>query len=296
MRRLLKTHGPTAAFTKGSALQLIGGPDPANPGASFSDHKDLYIEPRSHGTKLEPAAVFAYLVQKGLFRIGAELSCPECHLATWVALDALKERVACDLCGRRFDTARQLVSGEWRYRRSGVLGYEKNVKGAVPVALTLQQLSTCLGGVYSPSIDLVPKDEGQGPRCEVDFVWVMARGYRRCVVILGECKDHQSIEEGDIENLRRVADAMPAKRLKVFILLAKLSPFTAEEIERAKTLNSKYCERTILLTARELEPYDIYDWARTNEDVDRYDHTPEGLARTTTKLYFEERGRGGGAV
>ncbi len=34
---------------------------------------------------------------------------------------------------------RQLVAGTWHYRRSGLLGTERNAQGAVPVLLTLQQ-------------------------------------------------------------------------------------------------------------------------------------------------------------
>src|ERR1039458_6036068 len=133
VRRLLKTHGPTAAFTKKSELQLIGSKDPDNPSATFKDYERLYIEPRPYNTKLEPGAVFTYLVEKGLFRIGAELKCPNCRMSTWTALDSLKQRVVCELCGREFDATRQLVNGTWHYRRSGVLGAERNAQGAVPV-------------------------------------------------------------------------------------------------------------------------------------------------------------------
>src|SRR5207244_7940119 len=75
VRRLLRTHGPTASFTKYGALQLISASEPQNPGAKFSDHERLYIEQRPREvTKLTPDAVFAYLVEKGLFRIGAQLT------------------------------------------------------------------------------------------------------------------------------------------------------------------------------------------------------------------------------
>ena len=140
VRRLLRTHGPTAAFTKKSAVQLIGGRDPDNPDASFKDHENLYIEPRPHGEKLNAASVFSYLVEKGLFRIGAELTCSHCQMAAWTSLEALQQKLTCEMCGREFDATRQLVNAEWRYRRSGVLGAERNAQGAVPVALTLQQL------------------------------------------------------------------------------------------------------------------------------------------------------------
>ena len=195
VRRLLKTYGPTAAFTKSTALQLIGAKDPDNPGAQFSDHEDLFIEARPHDTKLKPIDAFTYLVDKGLFRIGVQLTCPNCRMASWTPLDALKQQVVCELCGQEHDSTRQKIDGEWHYRRTGILGAEKNAQGAVPVILTLQRLATTIerlleGSVYSPSLDLVPKDGMDRPTCEVDFVWLIPRPYpRKTVVILAECKD-----------------------------------------------------------------------------------------------------------
>lgn len=295
VRRLLRTHGPAASFTKKGALDLIGQKDPENPGAKFSDYLDLYIEPRPVNIKLKPDDVFGYLVEKGLFRIGVELTCSSCLMSSWIAIDTLKQSVVCDLCGHEYDATRQLINGKWHYRRSGVLGAERNAQGAIPVALTLQQLETSLArglqdGMYSPSLDLIREGETCN-ECEVDFVWVIPRCYpRRTAIILGECKDQGPIKleefEKDIQNLRRVADALPQKRFKTFVLLAKLNPFTQEEIELAKTLNTEHRLRVILLTSKELEPYHIYERIKTELDIDSFGSSPEDLARTTNKIYF----------
>ena len=227
VRRLLKTYGPRESFTKKSAIQLIGATDPANPRAKFSDHKQLYIEARPFGGDLTPGMVFEYLVEKGLFRIGAELTCPSCNLANWIALDQLKQENVCDLCGYNFDATRQLVGGVFYYRRTGVFGLEKHTQGAIPVALTLQQLDTNLstittGKVYAPSYDLVSKIEGEPP-CEVDLVVVYPRRYPdKAEVILGECKDEDGgINATDIANSRRIADALPRHRFEGYILFGK---------------------------------------------------------------------------
>lgn len=297
VRRLLRTHGPAATFTKNAAIQLIASKDPDNPDATFSEHEDLFIEQRPRDTKLRPAAVFGYLVEKGLFRIGAELSCPNCRIRSWTALDALKQRVVCELCGAEHDATRQLVDGEWHYRRSGVLGVEKNALGAVPVALTLQQLGANLhgglhGSMYSPSLRLDPKDGVNLAKCEVDFVWVIPRP-QKTVVILGECKDMGPVSledfERDVENLRQVADRLPHRRFDTFVLLSKLAPFTIDEIQRAKTLNDEYRSRTILLTARELEPYHLYDRDKADIATRRHAGSPEDLAQATAEMYFKEQ-------
>ena len=305
VRRLLKTYGPTVPFTKKSALQLIGCKDPENPDASFKDHENLYVEPRPHDTKLTPAAVFAFLVEKGLFRIGAELTCPNCRLPSWTALDMLKQRVVCELCGHEFDATRQLINEDWQYRRSGVLGKERNAQGAIPVVLTLQQFKANLGGpsheqMYSPSLDLVPRAGFDLPECEIDFMWLIpGSSLDRDVALIGECKDRGgdrekgkdfgTVDARDIENLRRVADALPHKRFETFIVLAKLCPFTADEIALAKTLNGKYRQRAILLTARELEPYHFFDRTKLEfKDIDPYAHSAEDLARATDTMYFKD--------
>jgi hypothetical protein len=294
VRRLFKMHGPTACFRREEALPVIGSIDPDNPSAKFSDHKHLYIEPRKLGSKLEPPAVFSYLVEKGLFRIGRKLSCPACRMQSWIPLDNLKHRVECEMCGHAYDATRQLVDEPWDYRRSGLLGAEKNAQGAIPVALTLQQLQANFHGfrdVYSPSLELEPK--GGGAKSEIDFIWISTRSYsERAAVILGECKDAGLIKpeefEKDINNLKRIADALPEKRFETFVLLAKLAPFTQDEIECAETLNDKYRQRVILLTANELEPYHFYDRFK-NQGIRYRGGTPEDLGETTAQLYFRTR-------
>jgi hypothetical protein len=121
----------------------------------------LFIEARPLDTKLTPSAVFSFLVEKGLSRIGADLTCPVCRLTSWVALESLQQRIVCSLCGSEYSATRQLLGEKWTYRRSGVLGLEKNNQGAVPVVLTLQQLQANNGqtseNLYSASLDLIPK-------------------------------------------------------------------------------------------------------------------------------------------
>jgi hypothetical protein len=163
VRRLLRTHGPNSEFTKKSAIQLIGEKDLSSPGTSFNDYEDLHLdEPHSRREKLNPGIVFGHLVEKGLFRIGVDLTCSWCHMASWTSVDALRQKLTCQMCGREFDATRQLVDVQFSYRRSGVLGAERNAQGAVPTLLTLLQISRALywpwyRQFYTTSLDLVAK-------------------------------------------------------------------------------------------------------------------------------------------
>jgi hypothetical protein len=186
------------------------------------------------------------------------------------------------------------VGTEFRYRRSGVLGIEKNAQGAIPVALLLQQLSVNVDtmnhdGIFLPSFDLTPKPGVDLPTCETDFFVVLPRTYPRLAqVIIGECKDKGGkINEADVENMRRIADAFPRRRFEAFILFAKLSTFSPEEVALAKTLNSEFRQRVVLLTDRELEPYHLYERTEKELGIKTHGGHPSEMARTTAELYFK---------
>lgn len=300
VRRLLKKHGPISTFARGPAQQIIGGRDPDDLAANFDDHKDLYLEPREPGVRLTSAQVFGYLVRKRLFRIGSDLDCPRCQLRNWFPVDDLKQNLICQMCGEQFDATDQLVVGEWAYRRSGVLGAERNAQGAVPVVLTLQQLDTNLrtlnGSCYSVSLDLAPLNGAPGGSCEVDFAWLMPQRFSEIpTVLIGECKDRGrsghsgdggTINAQDVANLRAIANAFP-KRFKVFIVLAKLCEFTPEEIELARSLNGPHQLRVIMLTHRELEPYHLFERTEKLFQIERFSTAPEDLARATVSIFLD---------
>lgn len=306
VRRLLKEYGPNDSFHKETALKIIGESDPASVNTQFKDHKNLYLEPREPGTELAPPAVFAYLVGKRLFRIGVDLRCPNCQLKNWFPVDDLRQRVTCQMCGDPFSTSNQLIDNKWAYRRSGVLGLERNAQGAVPVVLTLQQLDINLQNSlrdrsYYVSLDLTPVDGVHGSPCEVDFVWLMPCVHSaRWAAILGECKDQgKAMNHGDgatidastVANLRAVADAFPKNRFDVYILLAKLTDFTANEIELAKSLNGQHQLRVILLTGRELEPYSMYERTKMLFNIDDRGDSPTDLARASDAIFLNPQPR-----
>lgn len=145
------------------------------------------------------------------------------------------------------------------------------------------------------AVDSLDPDGMDLPTCEVDFVWINSRPHpQRTAIILGECKDQGPTDPAefrrDVENLRRVADALPRDRFNTFVLLTKLAPFAPEEILCARTLNDENRLRAILLTACELEPYHIYERSEQGAGHRRYASRPEDLARATFEMYFQKLG------
>jgi hypothetical protein len=200
--------------------------------------------------------------------------------------------MVCEYCGERFNATTQLHDGGWAYRRSGLFGREDHQQGAIPVALTLQQLDTVLHRemVYSTSMTLEPNGAAI-ENCESDFVVISHREYYEMGISLaiGECKGRGEISDEDVRKLSKVADAFPAKRIQTYIVFAKTSSFSPDEIERCKTAQSAGRPRVILLSDRELEPYFVYERATKEFEFQGTAVSLEGLAQATQNLYFHPK-------
>ena len=121
-----------------------------------------------------------YLLKQRVFRVGLELTCPNCQLPDWIHLDDVKSRSSCGYCDHVYDVTPQLKDRDWRYRRSGIFGRDDHQAGGVPVALTLQQLDTSLHEnllMYSTGMAFRPASAAIEP-CKSDLVAVVSGGAR----------------------------------------------------------------------------------------------------------------------
>lgn len=290
VRKLIEKYKPSQSFTRSGAVQIIGQNDPATGRPNFEPYESLFIEPRT-ASKLKPEDAFTYLVKKGVFRVGLEFSCPSCNLGFWLSLDAIATEVVCEYCGKGFNVTPQLRDRDWAYRRSGLFGREDHQEGGIPVALTLQQLDTMLGlrsMVYTTGLLLTPLSACINT-CEMDLT-LFTQGYEeRLQLAIGEYKTSREISEEDVENMRKVADALPRERFDVFIIFSKTSEFTPQEIARCRLAQGPYGYRVILLSQRELEPYFIYERTEKEFEIRRSAISLEDLANATHNIYFEPK-------
>ncbi len=291
VRALIEKYKPLKSFTRGDAMQIIAEVDPVTHVPNFSRYEPLFIEPRE-GDKLKPHQVFDYLVKRNVFRVGLTFTCPNCELEFWTHLDDLATEIICEYCGQRFNVTPQLKDAAWAYRRSGLFGREDHQQGAIPVALTLQQMDTILHWemLYVASMTLEPAGARIVP-CETDLVIVSEKGfYEETVgIAVGECKGRGEITEEDVRKLTQVADAFPKDRIHAYIVFSKTAPFTAEEIARCWAAQPPGRKRVILLSDRELEPYFVYEWAAKEFQIKPTAISLEDLANTTHALYFDPR-------
>src|SRR5271166_2523963 len=303
VRSLIKKYSPSASFERTEAVTLIGNNDPATHAPRFDQYKRLFIEAREK-PELKPEDAFLYLLKKGVFRAGLKLACPTCQLDFWVTLDDAKSTGQCPYCGIEFNVLPQLRDRNWAYRRSGLFGREDNLRGGIPVAVTLQQLDTMLHErlqAYAPGIELKP-DTAPIEDCETDLVMLASsfgHSEKPLELVIAECKDSGGeITADDVRKLTKVAQALEDSPCDVFILFSKCGRFTQDEVERCKQARRKlfeqegrthYANNVIMLSERELEPYHFYQQLEKEFEIQPYVHTFEDLAINTVNIYFEPR-------
>jgi len=287
VRQLIDSYNPYQPFTRSAAIQIIGNNDPATGRPRFERFERLFIERRT-ANRLKPEDAFKYLLAKQVFRVGLQLTCSRCHLDFWRSLDEVATMSTCEYCGQTFNIAGQLRDRDWAYRRSGLFGREDHQEGSIPVVLTLQQLHTTLNFhemSYSTAMTLTPITATITP-CETDLVILCQNHEGRVQLGIGECKSAGEITDDDVAKLKRVADALPAKRLDVFVIFSKLSGFSPAEIKRCHSIQDQYRPRVIMLTSRELEPYFVYEDTEKEYDIPATASSLEDLARVTDKLFL----------
>lgn len=283
VRKLIERYAPYKSFTISEALKDIG--------PNFSQYQNLFIEQRPSNTKLEPKDVFKYLLEKGVLSVGLNLKCPDCQLNFWLSLDNVKTTSRCEFCGKEFNIASQLRDCRWAYRRSGLFGKEDHQEGAIPVALTLQQLDTILYNqwrICTTAMEITPTTAFVN-KCETDLILITQNYEGHVQLLIGECKSNKEIEEEDVLNLKRIADVFPQERFEVFIIFSKTTSFTPKEIECCKVAQDPYRHRLILLSGRELEPYYLYERTAKEFYIDEHAATLEEFAKNTHNIYFDPK-------
>lgn len=283
VRKLLQTLKPTDSITRGEATKVIWED------GKFHKHEKLYIDSRRK-PKHTPQDVFEFLLKKDFFRAGLELVCNHCRLNSWLSLVELGDIWRCDYCGDENKTSLQLKNrGDWKFRKSGLFAKDNNQEGAVPVILTLLVFLRIFSPsefVYSPSLNL----EIGGKSCEIDFCVLQYQRGERIQLGIGECKAEGGIIDlKDIDNLKAVREQIKSLDIDCYLIFSKTSEeFNQEEIKLFKQLEGEN-NPVILLTNKEMEPYDPY-WEIEGADKlpVKYPHDMQEMSRNSVYLYLKE--------
>jgi hypothetical protein len=288
VRRLIARHPPLKSFTRGTATKLIHEESGVTEQDSIASLDDVHLGNQN----LTANSAFDFLLARGVFRVGVELSCPHCTLEFWTAVDDLKSIVTCEYCGEQFLISMQLKDRDWRYRRSGLFGKDDSQHGSIPVALTIHQLTEGIfntgRSIFRPGMLL---SSAKISDCETDLALLVEQtGMPKSLeIVIGECKSEGGeITPQDVENMAAIADAFPPERIRAYIVFAKAGEFSAEEIERCRTAQREP-PRLILLSRRELEPTFVYQRATKDFEINGVTTSLNGLAHNTVDIFLNPK-------
>jgi hypothetical protein len=249
-----------------------------------------------------PEGVVTFLLDRGVFRPGLELTCPECQLRPVVEADLVAAEITCPLCGAHFPLAPTLRRAKWVYQLSGIFRREGGPEGAVPSLLAMGEIlrSADVSGrnVMLTAHDLIR----DGFQCESDFVYLEMDRYGRPSICVGEFKDWDEIESRDVENLTRIRRAVRDSGTECYLAFsvmresfseAELELFRrlADELSAEKPIRRVLNEPAqaappILFTARELEADPVLR-AGTAGAPHEYPHGLRDLAENSAAIYLK---------
>ena len=214
-------------------------------------------------------SLYDYVTQKGFFRLGARVKCPNCSRHSWYSLESIGDSLSCPKCLDAFPAVGNLDAGgkdPWYYRTAGLFSIPNYADGAYSVLLTLDFFSPLRLISHDFRITPVMSFKAESPvgkAVEVDFAafWQGGPSERKVKLLLGECKTYGKFEDKDFKRMRYFSKAFPNPVL-VFSTLRK----SLEDGERKKIARLASTVPVMVLTARELCHYSGADDPSGSQD------------------------------
>ena len=223
----------------GGAVQQDGSPVERN---KINQERDLSVgEVKSRidegSQKRNP---HDYLIEKGFFRLGLRLQCPNCLRNSWYALQSIQDSFSCPKCLDTFNAVGNLDSSVWSYKTTGPFSVANYAEGAYTVLLTLDfldehKLTTMR---ITPVTSFVAEDKDK-KKLEADFAafWQdSVYGEKNDGLLFGECKTYGEFKKEDFDRMKYLAKTFPGAVL-VFSTLRK--SLTSQEIKIIASIAKK---------------------------------------------------------
>lgn len=176
------------------------------------------------------------LFHGGLFVPTLKVHCSHCRVESFVSADQLQATMHCEFCGSAFNLALShgLSQPEWRYRLAAHLRADQ-VEALLPALATtslLQQLRLTSEPV---ALSLGFRIEIGGRTIEADVAAYLPE--HEWLVVLGEVKNANRIDENDVANLEYLRDRLRAVGVRCLLLFATLKDkFSVPEVSALRGL------------------------------------------------------------
>lgn len=149
---------------------------------------------RDHADELKRS--LSHLFERGVMYRGHEWVCSECRHRNWRGVDALKDRMACEVCGDEHSLPVD-VALDFRVNEFFATCIREHDTITVAWALCALRRRSERSFMYAPQTALYTEEEAQRPERELDLVCIVDGKF-----VIGEVKaDVKLIKKSDIEDL-----------------------------------------------------------------------------------------------
>jgi len=161
------------------------------------------------------------LFHSGLFVPTLKVHCSHCRVESFVSADQLQPTMHCEFCGSAFNLALShgLSRPEWRYRLAAHLRADQ-IEALLPALATTSLLQQFRFTPEPVALSLGFRIEISGRTIEADVAAYLPDP--DWLIVLGEVKNANRIDENDVANLEYLRDRLKAVGVRCLLLFATL--------------------------------------------------------------------------
>lgn len=212
------------------------------------------------GNEVYAKNVLNSMVDKGILRLGINITCTICDQKNWYPLNGISDSLICESCLSNFPfPISKPPEKAWHFRTRGPFSIENYAHGSYTVALALRFLTETVNAEATWTTGIKIKNKNIDLEC--DFaIWRKSERFKKGTLhqIFGECKSFGEFKPIDAKRTKSLAEIFPGSIL-VFATLRK--ELTAKEKKmigkvakwgRNRIGPDKWKAPVLILTAHEL--------------------------------------------
>ncbi len=238
--------------------------------------------------------ILRWLVENRLVLRGVKLTCRQCSLKLWYAIDRIGEQWMCDGCRQEMPIPVRLDSADWKYRINELWANSGHQQGSIAALLAIYAMHAKWGSSfiregfgYYPGVRLKKRDNASVPGDDVEIDLVALWGSRPVLVeCKGSSKDFEDPKEanefaGQLAKQVKLAEHIDAHK----VIIASPSQFPKDKsiltskVPKGNTVRIEWWDKDDLL-----DPIYLVNGVRANNSETLH---LEWLGNWLTELYSE---------
>ena len=239
-----------------------------------------------------------YLIEKGIFKIGLQVQCPQCSRNSWFALENVRDVLSCPKCLNGFSAIGNIDKAKWSYKTAGPFSVHGHAEGAYTVLLTLDFFNEAKMHAFigiTPALSFTAESANKKIEADLGAFWKESSfGEIKEGVFFGECKTYNLFQKKDFDRMRFLAKTFPGAILVFSTLRKSLETKEISSLKRIAKAGRKHwkAERTInpvlILTGKELFSRDgpPYCWEESIQHKYRNTRGILDICDATQQIYL----------